>query len=74
MAEKRNLPSAITANCHTGEFTSMIGKATFLGHDNSSPNKEYLIAVDGEIIERISASGYDIYLDNFEALCPSYVW
>lgn len=67
------LGNFIAANCHTGQFTSMLGEARFLGRKTGADHSSYLFQVDGEVIDDSMSSGYFTYLDNYRALCPSAI-
>lgn len=77
MEEAKTLPNMIAADCYSGQFTSLNGmKAHFLGRNqnfSSMSLRDYLIAVDGAILDGSMASGYDVMLESFRALCPKFV-
>jgi hypothetical protein len=75
-----DLASQIEANCKTGKFTTIAaGGYQFLGpnpdYDPTGTNTEYLIVEAGgsEPLEGYSATGYDVALDQFKAMCPDRV-
>ncbi|MBY5747344.1 hypothetical protein HFO28_27755 [Rhizobium leguminosarum] len=70
----------IAAKCKTGKFTTLNGQGyQFKGpnevYDPTEMNTEYvLVEVDtNEPLNGSSASGYDVALDQFKALCPNRV-
>jgi hypothetical protein len=74
------LANEIAANCKTGKFTSVAGDGyQFLGpnpnYDPTGLSTEYLLVETGgqQPLDGSSASGYDVALDQFKALCPNRV-
>ncbi|RWP68184.1 hypothetical protein [Mesorhizobium sp.] len=74
---KVSLLPEISANCKTGKFVTANGQGyQFLGsntqYDPTAFNTEYLLVDVGsnEPLDGSSASGYDVALDQFKALCP----
>jgi len=77
---KVQLLPEISANCQTGKFTTLYGQGyQFRGpnpdYDPTSMSTEYLLVEVGsdEPLDGSSASGYDVALGQFKALCPSRV-
>jgi hypothetical protein len=75
---KNPMPPEISANCKTGKFVTLTGLGyQFLGpnpkYDPTGDAPEYLIVEAGgsEPLEDYSASGYDVALGQFKALCPN---
>jgi hypothetical protein len=73
------LSDTIRANCRTGVFTTFYGETVrFRGpnpkyrRDNSET--KYVLVRNGEVLDISSASGYDVSLAQFAALCPGRVW
>ena len=75
---KLRLNDQVTANCVTGRFTDFngndyqfLGKAT--GKENEGRIAKYIIKylADGQLADGSSASGYDVNVDIFRALCPA---
>jgi hypothetical protein len=68
------LSDQVTANCKTGQFTDFRGgEYQFLGKNSDQDSQaEYGIKniATGEIADGSSASGYDVNIDIFKALCP----
>lgn len=82
IAEELKVPllAEIAANCKTGKFMSLYGQGYhFLGpnpqYDPTGFNTEYLLVEveNTEPLDGSSASGYDVALDQFKALCPNRV-
>lgn len=74
------LQKEISANCKTGRFTTLYGQGyEFKGanpdYDPTATSTEYLLVEVGgnEPLDGSSASGYDVALDQFKALCPNRV-
>lgn len=66
----------ISANCNTGEFTSLSGnRLIFQGFAPSGSNTTYLVraADTGEIIDGSMATGYPTFLGQFKVMCPARV-
>lgn len=68
----------ISANCKTGKFITANAQGyQFLGsnpqYDPTGDNTEYLLVEVGtsEPLDGSSASGYDVALDQFKAMCPN---
>lgn len=77
---KVQLLPEISANCKTGKFTTLYGQGyQFKGpnpdYDPTGTGTEYLLTEVGsnEPLDGSSASGYDVALDQFKALCPNQV-
>ncbi|BCH05737.1 hypothetical protein MesoLj131b_77360 (plasmid) [Mesorhizobium sp. 131-2-5] len=75
---KVELLPEISANCQTGKFITLNGQGyQFLGanpqYDPTGGGTEYLLtdAGGGDPLDGTSASGYDVALDQFRALCPN---
>ena len=71
---ERRLSDEITANCDTGFFTNFFGyKIQFLGPNTQNAKTDYLLKslATGEIADGSTASGYDVNLRIFKALCPT---
>ncbi|NTF83984.1 hypothetical protein [Rhizobium rhizogenes] len=77
---KVQLLPEISANCRTGKFTTLHGQ----GYQFRGPNPDYdptgtsteclLEEVGSNVpLNGSSASGYDVALDQFKALCPNRV-
>lgn len=77
---KVQLLPEISANCRTGKFTTFSGqgyqfRGTNPDYDPTGMSTEYLL-VDvggGQPLDGTSASGYDVALGQFKALCPNRV-
>ncbi|PLP58223.1 hypothetical protein CYK37_15000 [Mesorhizobium loti] len=77
---KTELQPEISANCETGEFQTFYGQGyRFQGknpdYDAAGSSTEFLLVeADGkEPLDGSSASGYDVALGQFKALCPNRV-
>ncbi|SFU22565.1 hypothetical protein [Mesorhizobium sp. YR577] len=77
---KVQLLPEISANCRTGNFMTLYGQGyQFLGpnadYDPTGMSTEYLLVeLDSkEPLDGSSASGYDVALGQFKALCPNRV-
>ncbi|KQY63260.1 hypothetical protein ASD52_13780 [Ensifer sp. Root142] len=77
---KVELLTEISANCKTGTFITLNGQGyQFKGsnpdYDPTGMSTEYLLveAGGGEPLDGSSASGYDVALDQYKALCPNRV-
>lgn len=77
---KTELQPQITANCETGEFNTFYGQGyKFQGrnpdYDAAGTRTEFLLVEAGgsEPLDGSSASGYDVALGQFKALCPKRV-
>jgi hypothetical protein len=77
---KVELDLEIAANCKTGKFTTLNGQGyQFKGpneyYDPTEMNTEYVLVEVGtsEPLNGSSASGYDVALDQFKAMCPNRV-
>lgn len=74
---KVKLRGEITANCKTGKFTTLYGQGyRFLGRNPQyveGTTTEYLLVEAGskEPLDGSMASGYDVALGQFKALCPN---
>ncbi|WP_292610195.1 hypothetical protein [Nitrobacter sp. 62-13] len=78
---KVKLLPEISANCKTGQFITLYGQGyRFLGanpdYDADGDTAEYtqyriVEAGGGEPLKGYSATGYDVALGQFEALCPN---
>lgn len=80
MAEEKDLRTEISANCRTGKFVTLYGQGyVFRGpnpnYDPTDVSTEYLVYQigDKEPLDGSSASGYDVALDQFKAMCPKRV-
>jgi hypothetical protein len=75
--EETLLSDKLVGNCKTGVFTSLWGDSLkFAGERRAKKNDDgpkYLILKDGAALDGSSASGYDVYLGQFKALCPQRV-
>lgn len=76
---KSQLIPIIEANCQTGKFTTIAGgRYHFAGVNNrydptegTSPKFIIYQVGEKEPLEAFSATGYDVALDQFKALCPN---
>ena len=69
----RRLSDEVTGNCDTGIFSNFFGyRKQFLGPNTRDNRTDYLVKdlVSGEIANGSTASGYDVDLRIFKALCP----
>ncbi len=62
------LAAAISANCETGEFTSLYGQSLVYAGEEQIRD-----AQSGEALAAAQASGYYAALEQFSALCPNRV-
>ncbi len=77
---KTPLRTEIAANCRTGRFTTLYGQGYWFkgpnpDYDPTGMGVEYILveAGGGEPLDGSSASGYDVALGQFKALCPNRV-
>jgi hypothetical protein len=77
---KVKLAPEISANCKTGSFTTFYGQIfRFIGrnarYDPAGSGTEYFLtaARSKEPLDGSNASGYDVALGQFKALCPNRV-
>lgn len=77
---KVKLTPEISANCKTGQFTTLYGQSfRFIGrnahYDPAGTGIEYLVTAAGskQPLDGSSASGYDVALNQFKALCPTRI-
>lgn len=73
-ALKTDLSPTIAGDCLTGEFIALDGALyTYLdGYAGEKTARRILSQRDKRVLDGSSASGYDVVLGQFEALCPQY--
>lgn len=72
---KTGFPAQIEADCVSGDFTNLNSQRRHFDGPNSAGSTAYVITdkETGEALDGSSASGYDVDIEQFRALCPSRV-